>query len=185
MFNDKICVSKPDELGDPLEREITASSKITQCGVEITILTKTVSESNGGEKKATKVNGKIKYKTEHWSEKNYRHKKQKGQVHLILGPLRSLIKLPCVITMTRHAPRRLGKFDNLPMAFKWILDAVCEVITGEYRPGKADDDIEDEIDVVYRQVISKKYAVIIQIQNLNAPLSGENLPFPDPMAKEP
>lgn len=149
--------------------------------VELTLPIITVSESNGGVKKAIKFNGKTRYKGEHWSEKDHRHKKQKGQVHLLLKPLRSLLKLPCRITLTRFAPKKLGRFDNLPMAFKWILDAICEVITNDYRPGRADDDIEDEIDVVYKQVISPEYGVKIHIQMLgDAPSPHENPQVPYP-----
>lgn len=135
--------------------------------VRITIPAITVAESNAGVKKVLKINGKKKYKAEHWSEKHHRHKKQKGQVHLLLRPLRSLIKLPCLITLTRYAPKKLDRFDNLPMAFKWILDAICEVITDDYRPGRADNSIENEIDVIYKQIVSSDYGAKIHIQNIS------------------
>lgn len=61
--------------------------------------------------------------------------------------------------MTRHAPKKLDRHDNLPMSLKYILDACCAVITNDYRPGRADDD--ENIQVTYNQVISKQYAVKI------------------------
>lgn len=123
----------------------------------------THSEANGGPKKSIRRQGKTIQKGEHWTDAAKRHKRQKGVVLMMLRKYQKDIKLPCVITLTRYAPKKLGKFDNLPMAFKWILDAVCEVITGDYRPGLADDIIEDDIDVIYKQVISKEYAVKIEI----------------------
>ena len=122
----------------------------------------TVSEANGGSKKTYKdKTGKTCYKAEFWREKSDRHKKQKGLVHLAIRKHRSAMKLPCVITLTRYAPHKLDRHDNLPMSLKWILDAICEVITGDYRPGRADD--TEEIDVKYRQIICKEYWVKIEI----------------------
>ena len=135
--------------------------------VEITLPIKTFSEANGGAKKSFKFKGQSWTKSEHWTDRYKRHKRQKGMVGLTLRPFKNQLKIPCVITLTRFAPRKLDKFDNLPMSFKWILDAICEVITGDYRPGRADDTIEDDIDVIYKQVISKEYAVKIRIQMQN------------------
>ncbi len=135
--------------------------------VEITLPILTVSESNGGRKKVIKAFGMTKYKAEHWSEKGKRHLRQKGQIYLILRPMRKLLTLPCEITFTRYATNKLDKFDNLPMSFKWILDAICEVITGDYVAGRADATIEDEIDVKYRQVISEDYGIKIRIEKLD------------------
>lgn len=147
-----------------LEAKLEAFSEVGENWIEITIPMITASEGNGGLKKSFKKDGKVFYTSEHWSEKNRRHKLQKGNIFLMLRPLRSYLHLPCVIILTRYAPKKLGKFDNLPMAFKYILDAICEVITSDYRPGRADDLIEDEIDVLYKQVISEKYAVKIKIE---------------------
>ncbi len=45
---------------------------------------------------------------------------------------------------------------------KYILDAICEAITGDFRPGRADG--SDQIEVSYKQVSSKEYGVKIEIQ---------------------
>lgn len=82
----------------------------------------------------------------------------------MLNPHKSKLKLPCRIEFTRYAPKKLDRFDNLPMSLKYILDACCEVITGDLRPGRADD--TEEIDVVYKQEISKEYALKIIIRML-------------------
>jgi len=122
----------------------------------------TVSEANGGQKRSIRgKNGKKILKAEHWSDKNNRHQKQKGVVRMMLRKFRNEIKLPCLITLTRYAPCKLDRHDNLPMSLKWILDAICEIITGDDRPGRADDN--EEIDVKYRQIICKEYAVKIEI----------------------
>lgn len=122
----------------------------------------TVSEANGGPKKTFRDRaGKTHYKGEHWTDKHKRHKKQKGLVSLMLRKYRKDYKLPCLITLTRFAPNKLDRFDNLPMSLKWILDSVCAEITGDFRPGRADDN--EEIDVRYRQEIHEKYGVFIEI----------------------
>lgn len=133
--------------------------------VEITIPAITVSEANGGVKKSFKRNGKTFYKGEHYMEKSHRHVKQKGQVHLLLKPLRSKLGKPCKIFLTRFAPDKLDRFDNLPMSLKWILDATCEVITNDYRPGRADDN-PLILDVKYDQIQNKEYGVKIRIENI-------------------
>lgn len=132
--------------------------------VEITIPLVTVSEANGGKKKKLRRAGKTVYRSESWVDAYKRHKKQKGIVHLMLKPLRSALKLPCHITLTRYAPDKLDRFDNLPMAFKWILDACCEIITGDYRPGRADD--TDLIDVSYKQELNSEYGIKIHIHDV-------------------
>lgn len=144
----------------PLKRNSTKGAG----WVEITLPLETVSEANGGKKVIRMVKGKKTAKAEHWTEKNRRHKRQKGSISLLLKPLRAHLSLPCHITFTRYAPRKLDRFDNLPMAFKWILDCCCEIITGDYRPGRADD--TDEIEVTYKQIISEHYGVKIYIKML-------------------
>jgi hypothetical protein len=116
---------------------------------EATLPITTVSEANGGKKKSYIYRGKKCYKAEHWTDKHKRHRLQKKFVYLALGRHRAYMNTPCLITLTRHAPDKLDRFDNLPMSLKWILDAVCELITKDYRPGRADD--HEGIDVIYRQ----------------------------------
>jgi hypothetical protein len=98
---------------------------------------------------------------EPWQVKHRRHKDQQRVVTLGLKPLRDKISLPCKIMLTRFAPDELDVFDNLPMSFKYIVDAVCAIITGEYRAGKADSD--KRITIACDQVKSKEYGVRIEI----------------------
>lgn len=136
--------------------------------IEAMIPILTVSEANGGVKKTFLKNGKKIYKSEHWRDKHKRHKIQKSAVILMLNPFKHLFTLPCTITLTRYAPNKLDRHDNLPMALKWVLDACCSVITGDYRAGRADSC--EEIDVIYKQVVSHEYGVKIHIS-----LSDSNL----------
>lgn len=131
--------------------------------IEITMPIITVSEANGGLKTPYKRNGKTCYKAEHWTDKHRRHKLQKGSVALLLRPHRSSIKMPCNIILTRYAPDKLDRFDNLPMSLKWILDSVCEIITGDTRPGHADSH-EGIVDVKYLQIQSSQYGVKVRIE---------------------
>jgi hypothetical protein len=97
---------------------------------------------------------------EHWTKKHKRHKEQKRAVSLALNPHKAEIKLPCHIKITRVAPRKLDKWDNLPMSVKYILDTCCAIATGDFRPGRADDD--ERITVSYEQETNSEYFVILE-----------------------
>ena len=92
---------------------------------------------------------------EHWTKKHQRHKNQQRLVALALRPLRDKIKLPCNILFTRLAPNKLDKHDNLPMSFKYIVDACCAIITGNYKAGKADSD--ERISIAYLTKLKAKF----------------------------
>lgn len=98
---------------------------------------------------------------EHWRIKHARHKEQQRIVSRVLSPLRDKIKLPCKVMLTRFAPDELDAFENLPMSFKYIVDAVCAIITGDYRPGRADSD--KRISLACNQVKSKEYGIRIEV----------------------
>jgi hypothetical protein len=98
---------------------------------------------------------------EPWQVKHGRHKQQGKIVALGLNPLRDKVKLPCKIMLTRFAPDELDAFENLPMSFKYIVDAVCAIITGDYRPGRADGD--KRISLACNQVKSNEYGIRIEI----------------------
>lgn len=121
----------------------------------------TTTEANGGVKKSYIRNGKKCYKNEHWTDKHRRTKIQQGTVFLMLRPHSKSFSLPCILRLTRYAPKKLDKADNLPMSLKYVLDAVCAVVTGDYRPGRADS--SDDIDILYDQKISSEYGVLIEM----------------------
>lgn len=144
------------------EAKIKRFSESGDGWVELTMPIITVSEANGGAKQAYKRNGKTCYKSEHWTDKHRRHKLQKGSVALMLRPLRHVVSMPCHITLTRFAPRKLDQFDNLPMSMKYILDSVCEIITNDFTPGRADS--HEGLSVSYKQVVSSEYGVKVRIE---------------------
>lgn len=126
----------------PTEAKLSLFSEVCQNSVSITLPVRTVSEANC---------------TDHWTKKHKRHRIQQKTVALVLNPVREKIKLPCHITLTRYAPKKLDKHDNLPISLKYILDACCAIITGDFRPGRADND--DRISVSYEQETSSHYGV--------------------------
>jgi hypothetical protein len=75
---------------------------------------------------------------EHWRKKAARHKLQKQ--HVKLASFYIPKELPVHIKLTRISRKMLDKHDNLPCSLKYILDAVCEQITGNLVPGQADND---------------------------------------------
>lgn len=98
---------------------------------------------------------------EPWQVRYARHKEQKRLVGIALVPLRGNIRLPCRVRLTRFAPVALDVFDNLPVSFKYIVDAICAIITGDYRPGLADGD--SRISISCDQVKSNAYGIRIEI----------------------
>ncbi len=155
VSNTKVAKSKEISL-EVKQMSLKPFAKFNGNYVECLIPITTCSEANGGKK--------IKGKGEHWSEKSRRHTLQKQAVFLILRPLKSHYSLKTSkITLTRYAPGKLDRFDNLPMSLKWVLDAVCELITGDSRPGRADAS-PLILDVKYDQVTNPKYFVGIKIE---------------------
>lgn len=121
----------------------------------------TLSEANGLLSK-TRFYKNGKAKPEHWTEKHERHKSQKNAIYYALNPHKDRIRLPCVVKMVRLAPHELDADDNLRIAVKWLKDALAEVITGDYVPGRADSD--KRITWQYDQEKSKEYGVKILIE---------------------
>ncbi len=126
--------------------KITMKTEISEGKVLINLPLQTVSEANCFEP---------------WQVKHGRHKQQQRLVAIALNPHRDKIHLPCKVMMTRFAPHELDAFENLPMSFKYIVDAICTIITGDYRPGRADSD--KRITLACEQVKSKEYGIRIEI----------------------
>ena len=62
---------------------------------------------------------------------NKRHKEHKMLVRTFLNVYYdNSVQLPCVITLTRCAPRKLDSDDNLPMAFKYVKDEISDYLLG-------------------------------------------------------
>lgn len=125
--------------------KIDAKSAFTEGKVTLSLPLVTVSEANC---------------SEFWKTQNDRHQAQKAIVAMILNPVKDRVKLPCHIKLSRLAPRKLDKADNLPTSMKYILDACCAIITGDFRPGRADSD--ERISVSYDQKKSSAYGVEVE-----------------------
>lgn len=102
--------------------------------------------------------------TEHWSKKWKRHKNQKQWIKIAFLKRRPKIELPCVIALTRIAPRELDLADNLPMSFKFIVDAIAEYIFPGKAPGRADDSKDITWKFYQQKGKVREYAIRIQIQ---------------------
>jgi hypothetical protein len=100
---------------------------------------------------------------EHWTKKHKRKKSQKNAIQLYLAPVVQSEMLPCIITLTRIAPRSLDRHDNLPMAFKTITDSICGLLIKNKAIGQADSD--NRIQVKYEQIrgLPKEYAILVEI----------------------
>ncbi len=100
-------------------------------------------------------------KIEHWSKKYLRRKKLKTAIRAFVNG--TMIRPPCIVVLTRIAPRKLDKEDNLPAAMKWAKDAVAEILIPGLVPGRADEDnrIEWRFDQMKGKV--RQYALGIQI----------------------
>ena len=101
--------------------EFGFSHELSENSVQLNLPLRTVSEANT---------------FEHWTQAYKRHMHQKMLVTVALKPLKCYIKLPCHIKLIRYAPNSLDEFENLPMSFKYIVDACCAIITGDSRPGR-------------------------------------------------
>lgn len=131
------------------QAKLGMKSEIIHGGVILTLPIRTVSELNC---------------SDHWRVKHKRHVMQQKSVEKILKPVKNQLTIPFHVHLTRLAPRKLNRHDNLPASMKYIVDAVCAIITGDYRPGRADDD--ERLQFSYDQETSSQYAVIIKITNL-------------------
>jgi len=99
---------------------------------------------------------------QHWRVKHKRHKQQQFFVRMTMSRDIRQVSLPCHIKLTRIAPMMVDKFDNLPMSLKWVLDAVCDLITPGLKPGRADNN--EGIMVSYSQEKGRLASVRIEIE---------------------
>ena len=97
---------------------------------------------------------------EHWSKKSSRHKKQGLIIRNALHSHR--IALPCVVTLTRVAPRQLDE-DNLMTALKYARDTVADIIIPGLAKGRADGDSRIEWRYGQEKGKPKYYALKIEV----------------------
>ena len=103
--------------------------------------------------------------SEYHYEKARRHKYQKEKIFWLWKIEKPIIALPCHVILTRISPRKLDEGDNLPYSLKWIRDAVSECLTGNFKPGRSDND--ERISWEYKQEKGdvREYAIKIEIRN--------------------
>lgn len=128
------------------KREFDFSVEVYENTVQLNLPLRTVSEANC---------------FEHWTMKHKRHVLQKKTVALALNQVKCHVRLPCHIKLTRYAPESLDEFENLPMSFKYIVDACCAIVTGDFIPGRADRD--KRITLSCNQIKSDGYGIKILI----------------------
>ncbi len=100
--------------------------------------------------------------SEHWSSKAKRHKLER--TFLTLALKNKECQIPCVITLTRIAPREFDE-DNLLSSFKNIRDIISDFLIPGKARGRADGD--PRLSFVYFQEKSKAkvYRVRIEISS--------------------
>lgn len=76
---------------------------------------------------------------EHWVKSHKRHKRQKKLVAYYMSQLMLYRDIPLTVKLIRISPRKLDKDENLPMAFKWVKDAIADILIPGKAAGRADD----------------------------------------------
>lgn len=99
---------------------------------------------------------------EHWTQRAKRAGKHRADVHVGLRAARMPHAVPCMVTLTRIAPRTLDG-DNLQAGCKAVRDAVALYLTV--------DDADPRVTWRYEQEKggTKEYALRIEIQSTEGP----------------
>ena len=97
---------------------------------------------------------------DHWAKKRKRRLDQQKAVAILWNSHIRALTLPAGITLTRQAPRTLDD-DNLVSAFKWIRDAIADLITPGLARGRADN--VEGLSFHYSQEKCKTYGVKITV----------------------
>jgi hypothetical protein len=116
---------------------------------EFTVPIKTVPESNRS--------------SEHFIVKSKRHRTQQLQMWAALHNKNLDVQLPCRIKLTRIAPRKLDKAENLPMSMKWVTDSIADYIFPGQAAGRADDTTDIEFFFDQEKGDPKEYAIRVTI----------------------
>lgn len=95
---------------------------------------------------------------DHWSVKARRVKQ-----HRLAALAVPVHALPCVVTITRVAPRKLDSHDNLRSGFKALVDGIAD------RLGVKDNDQRVEWRYAQERGRAKEYACRISIEPMKGP----------------
>jgi len=77
--------------------------------------------------------------SEHWSKSRKRHKTQAYWIQYYLKEIHIYKNQPILVKLIRISSRKLDSHDNLPMAFKWIVDSIASIINPGLKAGRSDD----------------------------------------------
>lgn len=97
---------------------------------------------------------------EHWTKKHKRNKQNEWLITLKWKTEEPLIQLPCIVTLTRLAPREFD-YDNMVFSLKGVRDSIADLLRPGLAKGQADN--SKEIEWHYGQEKAKKQGVRIQI----------------------
>lgn len=104
--------------------------------------------------------------SEHWTVKAKRHKKQKLMIKKVFLSERPPVQPPCIVSITRIAPRELDEHDNLRVSLKWIADALAEYLVPGKANGRADDDKRIQWHFSQKKGLIREYGVYVKIETL-------------------
>lgn len=76
---------------------------------------------------------------EHWVNSHKRHKNQHRMIKWFMSDISLYSDVPIVIKLTRLSSRKLDEHDNLPISFKYVVDAIADLINPGKKAGRADD----------------------------------------------
>jgi hypothetical protein len=105
---------------------------------------------------------------EHWAKRHSRHSEQKYKIQLLFMIEQPVIHLPCIIKLTRVAPRALDE-DNLIYSFKYIRDYIADQIFPGQKPGRADSDPRLKWEYSQEKSKPRYYAVKVCFSSTNQP----------------
>jgi hypothetical protein len=127
--------------------KVCKMNEICPVSVSFTVPIKILSEANN---------------SDHWAKKKARKDAIRNSIKLrwlLIGSVE--IELPCVIKLTRVAPRNLD-YDNLVYSLRSVTNIIAELILPGLAAGRADGDKRLKFEYLQRKV-SKTYAVEVEI----------------------
>jgi len=99
---------------------------------------------------------------EHWTKANARHKRQKKDINHYLSEISAYKDKKIVVKLVRIASRKLDAHDNLRMSFKFVVDAIADILNPGKAAGRADD--SDLIEWQYGQEKGKPKEKAIRVE---------------------
>lgn len=105
--------------------------------------------------------------TEHWSKKSKRHRTQRMVLKAYLDKECYLPPLPCIVRLTRYAPRSFDD-DNLQMSFKWIKDAIADMMIPGKPLGHADNDPRIKWEYFQEKTKGSEYYFTVEVESVQS-----------------